>query len=519
MIVNPSPYDTRIWFFSRKCIPNFMFLFCFSLKQFLALVRQLDVNLDTISMKVNSALTRLEKKYDVITTTEKRFLRNVAQMERETMRTCWTMFLLAKGRALQMEDDLVISFQLLLCTLELFIKQSAISKVLSPPTRTSRRNQSKAKSRPSEPEVDAQLLETLCKDNECNFEEVKNVYQTSFLAFLDSTDLSRSIDFPQVSYEELYLKSRDIDGRLFFDGDETVLPPKFEISKVERTPKKNQPEEDGPMIPPQTPIRAAMTSIRMLRGDLPSNGDQPSTTLTTYFKNCTVDPTQDVQKRLETLGQAFSQKFGEAVGPHCVVYGRQRFALGVRLYYKVMEAMLKSEEKRLSVQNFSKLLNDSTFHTSLLACSLEVVMATYEGSSFKNGGSDQTGTNLCFPWILNVLNLSAFDFYKVIESFIKAEPTLSKDIIKHLETCENLIMERIAWRTVSLATTEHTSWTPDRSLVFPPVLLRSTAPCLKRFLNRSHVQSGAFCVASTGDIIPVTRWYKLKQGFYEGNLA
>uniref|UniRef100_M4AMR4 Retinoblastoma-associated protein n=1 Tax=Xiphophorus maculatus TaxID=8083 RepID=M4AMR4_XIPMA len=444
-----------------------------NLKQFLALVRQLDVNLDTISMKVNSALTRLEKKYDVMLALYQRFEKTCKNIfvltsdgrERETMRTCWTMFLLAKGRALQMEDDLVISFQLLLCTLELFIKrcssdqlqslyQSAISKVLSPPTRTSRRNQSKAKSRPSEPEVDAQLLETLCKDNECNFEEVKNVYQTSFLAFLDSTDLSRSIDFPQVNdvnqqYEELYLKSRDIDGRLFFDGDETVLPPKFEISKVERTPKKNQPEEDGPMIPPQTPIRAAMTSIRMLRGDLPSNGDQPSTTLTTYFKNCTVDPTQDVQKRLETLGQVFSQKFGEAVGPHCVVYGRQRFALGVRLYYKVMEAMLKSEEKRLSVQNFSKLLNDFTFHTSLLACSLEVVMATYEESSFKNGGSDQTGTNLCFPWILNVLNLSAFDFYKVIESFIKAEPTLSKDIIKHLETCENLIMERIAWRTGS----------------------------------------------------------------------
>jgi len=147
----------------------------------------------------------------------------------------------------------------------------------------------------------------------------------------------------------------------------------------------------------------------------------------------------------------------------------------------------------------SKLLNDSTFHTSLLACALEVVMATYEGtnlyfsqkwielccilqlsliliklpsfvcetkrnnvvcsswseSSFKNGGcnhggGDQAETDVCFPWILNVFNLAAFDFYKVIESFIKAEPTLSKDIIKHLETCENLIMERIAWKTVSV---------------------------------------------------------------------
>lgn len=58
-------------------------------------------------------------------------------------------------------------------------------------------------------------------------------------------------------------------------------------------------------------------------------------------------------------------------------------------------------------------------------------------------------SNVCFPWILDVVSLAAFDFYKVIESFIKADPTLSKDIVKHLETCENLIMETIAWRTVS----------------------------------------------------------------------
>lgn len=33
----------------------------------------------------------------------------------------------------------------------------------------------------------------------CPHLQVKNVYQTSFLAFLDSMDLSRSTDFPQVS--------------------------------------------------------------------------------------------------------------------------------------------------------------------------------------------------------------------------------------------------------------------------------------------------------------------------------
>uniref|UniRef100_A0A8C3B112 Retinoblastoma-associated protein n=1 Tax=Cyclopterus lumpus TaxID=8103 RepID=A0A8C3B112_CYCLU len=405
-----------------------------NVKQFVALVWKLDVNLDTIMN------TLIQHRFFI------------------------------HGRALQMEDDLVISFQLLLCTLELFIKRcppdllqplykSAISKVQSPPTRTSRRSQSKAKSKPLEPEVDLQLLKTLCNENDCNAEEVKNVYQTSFSAFLDSLDLSKSPDFPQAKdlnqqYEEHYLKSRDIDGRLFFDGDETVFAPKVKISHVERTPKKNQPDDDV-LIPPQTPIRAAMTSIQQLRGDLTSSGDQPSTNLATYFKNCTVDPMQAVLSRLETLEQAFSQRFGLAVGPRCIVLGCQRFKLGVRLYYKIMEAMLKSEEKRLSVQNFSKLLNDSTFHTSLLACALEVVMATYGGGSFKTGGynhdaaGDPVETDLCFPWILDVVDLPAFDFYKVIESFIKAEPTLSKDIVKHLETCENLIMERIAWRTDS----------------------------------------------------------------------
>uniref|UniRef100_A0A673BYU4 Retinoblastoma 1 n=1 Tax=Sphaeramia orbicularis TaxID=375764 RepID=A0A673BYU4_9TELE len=356
---------------------------CFTLTQVLKAVnmKKLDVNLDTISTKVNSALTRVEKKYDVMLALYQRF-----EKDREIVRSCWTMFLLAKGNALQMEDDLVISFQLLLCAVEFFIKRcppdllqplykSAISKVQSPPTRTSRRNQSKAKSRPPEPQVDLQLLETLCKENECNTEEVKNVYQTSFLAFLDSLDLSRSTDLPQVG-------------------------------------------------------GAALLHIELLLViSLPF----------TIWINCTIDPTQGMLKRLEMLGQTFSQRFSQAVGPRFIIIGKQRFTLGVRLYYKVMEEMLKSEEKRLSVQNFSKLLNDSTFHTSLLACALEVVMATY--------GAE---TDLCFPWILDVFSLAAFDFYKVIESFIKAEPTLSKDIVKHLETCENLIMEKIAWRTGSV---------------------------------------------------------------------
>lgn len=450
-----------------------------SVKQFISLVRKMDVNVDTISPKVNSAVTRLENKYDVTLALYQRFVKTCEKIfaepdnakRKELWESSWTMFLLAKGTFLQMEDDLVISFQLLLCVLEFFAKRLSpsllqspyksvvSSSTLSPPTRTSRRNQGKSKPRPAE--MDMQLLETLCKEGDCSVDEVKNVYQSTFCAFLDSVGLLGLQGLPPMEalskqYEELYHKSKDFDARLFLSDDETLSPNKIEVSKVEVTPRKNLFAEDIAIPVPQTPIRAAMTSIQQLRGDLTSGSDQPSSNLLVYYKNCTVDPSGEIKKRVEELGEVFIQRFAQAVGQHCEGLGRKRFYLGAQLYYKVMESMLKSEEKRLSVQNFSKLLNNAAFHTSLLACALEVVIATYVGSSLKNGGfgrssgaSDSVESNLCFPWILSVFQLPAFDFYKVIESFIKAEPTLKHDMVKHLEQCEHVIMESLAWRTDS----------------------------------------------------------------------
>uniref|UniRef100_A0A4W4E980 Retinoblastoma 1 n=1 Tax=Electrophorus electricus TaxID=8005 RepID=A0A4W4E980_ELEEL len=367
-----------------------------SVKQFINLLRGMDENVDTISSKVNSVVTRLEKKYEVSLALYQRFIFIISKClailslyrRQELLYCTWIMFLLAKGAILQMEDDLVIAFQLLLCVLEYCTKRcpsdflqplykSAISvSTQGLPTRTSRRNKAKLQL----PEVDMQLLETLCKESDCSVDEVRKCqHVVVFILFLFT--------------------------------------------------------------------RAAMNSIQQLRGELTSVSDKPSSSLIVYFKNCTVDPSDEITSRVEQLGQVFSQKFAQAVGH--VLSVLQRFTLGVQLYYKVMESILKSEEKRLSVQNFSKLLNNATFHTSLLACALEVVMATYFGSCVKNGGDESPETDLRFPWILDIFHLHAFDFYKVIESFIKAEPTLKHDMIEHLGRCEQKIMESLAWKTDS----------------------------------------------------------------------
>ncbi|XP_044524166.1 retinoblastoma-associated protein [Gracilinanus agilis] len=443
-----------------------------SVHKFYHLLREIDT-----STKVDSAVSRLMKKYDVLFALYDKLERTcgliyMAQPSSPisseinsmlVLKVSWILFLLAKGEVLQMEDDLVISFQLMLCVLDYFIKLSPPA-VLNEPyktavstssingsPRTPRRGQNRSARIARQPETDTRVIEVLCKEHECNIDEVKNVYLKNFLPFLKSLGIAASNGLPEVEnlsrqYEEIYLKNKDMDARLFLDHDKTLQADSIYSFEMERTPRKSHPDEEMPLIPPQTPVRAVMNTIQQLVMILNSASDQPSENLNSYFNNCTVNPKESILKRVENIGCIFKEKFAEAVGQGCAEIGSQRYKLGVRLYYRVMESMLKSEEERLSIQNFSKLLNDKIFHTSLLACAVEVVMATYGRTTYQ---SHDSGTDLSFPWILNVLDLKAFDFYKVIESFIKAEASLTREMIKHLERCEHRIMESLAWQSDS----------------------------------------------------------------------
>ncbi|KAI1241870.1 hypothetical protein IHE44_0005372 [Lamprotornis superbus] len=419
---------------------------------FFQFLKEVDVNMDTVSTKVDSTVSRLKKKYDVLFALYHKFERISAELSSVlVLKNYWITFLLAKGKVLQVDDDLVISFQLLLCVLDYFIKlsppamlkepyKSSVSAVtVNGSARTPRRGQNRSSRTAKQLDTDTKIIEILCKEHDCNLDEVKNVYFTSFIPFLNSAVILKQ-------YDELYLKNKDIDARLFLNHDETLQPAVTACSQLERTPLKNNPDEEISI--PQTPVRAAMNNIQQLIMILNSATDKPSDTLIMYFNNCTVNPKDSILKRVESFDHIFKKKFAEAVGQGWAEIGSQRYKLGVRLYYRVMESMLKSEEERLSMQNFSKLLNDNIFHTSLLACAVEVVMATY-GRNASQKDSSGAETDLSFPWILNVFDLKAFDFYKVIESFIKAEPSLTREMIKHLEHCEHRIMESLAWQSGS----------------------------------------------------------------------
>uniref|UniRef100_A0A8C6RGE2 Retinoblastoma-associated protein n=1 Tax=Nannospalax galili TaxID=1026970 RepID=A0A8C6RGE2_NANGA len=400
-----------------------------SVYKFFDLLKEIDT-----STKVDNAMSRLLKKYNVLCAL-------YSKLERCPL--TYTCTLWQTQMLLQMEDDLVISFQLMLCVLDYFIKFSPPALLREPyktavipingSPRTPRRGQNRSARIAKQLENDTRIIEVLCKEHECNIDEVKNVYFKNFIPFMNSLGIVSSNGLPEVEslskrYEELYLKNKDLDARLFLDHDKTLQTDPVDSFETERTPRKNNPDEEANMVPPHTPVRTVMNTIQQLMMILNSASDQPSENLISYFNNCTVNPKENIMKRVKDVGHIFKEKFAKAVGQGCVEIGSQRYKLGVRLYYRVMESI--------------KLLNDNVFHMSLLACALEVVMATYSRSTSQNLDS---GTDLSFPWILNILNLKAFDFYKVIESFIKAEANLTREMIKHLERCEHRIMESFAW--------------------------------------------------------------------------
>ena len=184
----------------------------------------------------------------------------------------------------------------------------------------------------------------------------------------------------------------------------------------------------APAQVPQTPMTSQLESVGWLSKAIP---DAPTAGLDRFFNACDPSPRADIEARLSRL----STKMRNVLDENCVPSRstEEQIELGTGLYYKMLLSFLEAEEKRLKVATFSALLANDAFHTSLLACCLEAVFASYSTAG------------MAFPAILTNLNLQPFDFGKVIESFIKHEPRLPAHLKMHFADVESKIIETLAW--------------------------------------------------------------------------
>ncbi|ELT97791.1 hypothetical protein CAPTEDRAFT_132839 [Capitella teleta] len=121
-----------------------------------------------------------------------------------------------------------------------------------------------------------------------------------------------------------------------------------------------------------------------------------------------------------------------------------RFQMASKLFYKTLISLLQLEQNEDSSSELSALLQMAKFLKSLLACCIEVVMATYNNSCEQYGML--TGS---FEWILRVFNLHGFDLFRVLGSFLKAETQLPSSVAKHLQNVEDEIILHVVWKAES----------------------------------------------------------------------
>ncbi|XP_053457777.1 retinoblastoma-like protein 2 isoform X2 [Nycticebus coucang] len=402
----------------------------------------------------------------------------------EVFHFCWVLFIYAKGNFPMISDDLVNSYHLLLCALDLVygnaLQCSNRKELVNPNFKGLSEDFHAKESKPSsDPPC---VIEKLCSLHDGLVLEAKGIkehfwkpyirklYEKKILkgkeetltGFLEPGNFGESFKAISKAYEECVLSVGNLDERIFLgedseeeigtlsrclntgSGTETaervqmknILQQHFDKSKALRisTPLTGvrYAKENSPCV---TPVSTATHSLSRLHTVLTGLKNAPSEKLEQILRTCSRDPTQAIANRLKEMYEVYCQHSqpDEDFGNSAKEIASKHFRFAEMLYYKVLESVIEQEQKRLGDMDLSGILEQDAFHRSLLACCLEVVTFSY-----KPPGN--------FPFITEIFDVPLYHFYKVIEVFIRAEDGLCREVVKHLNRIEEQILDHLAWK-------------------------------------------------------------------------
>ncbi|KAM6176800.1 retinoblastoma-like protein 2 isoform 6-T6 [Erethizon dorsatum] len=405
----------------------------------------------------------------------------------EVFHFCWVLFIYAKGNFPMISDDLVNSYHLLLCALDLVygnaLQCSHRKELVNPNFKGLSEDFHTKDSKPSsDPPC---VIEKLCSLHDGLVLEAKGIkehfwkpyirklYEKKLLkgkeenltGFLEPGNFGESFKAINKAYEEYVLSVGNLDERIFLGEDaeeeigtlsrclntglgpesaervqmKNILQQHFDKSKALRisTPLTGvrYVKENSPCV---TPIPTATHSLSRLHTMLTGLRNAPSEKLEQILRTCSRDPTQAIANRLKEMYEIYSQHSqpDEEFSNCANEIASKHFRFAEMLYYKVLESIIEQEQRRLGAMDLSGILEQDAFHRSLLACCLEVITFSY-----KPPGN--------FPFITEIFDVPLYHFYKVIEVFIRAEDGLCREVVKHLNQIEEQILDHLAWKPES----------------------------------------------------------------------
>ncbi|KRT83966.1 hypothetical protein AMK59_1352, partial [Oryctes borbonicus] len=178
-------------------------------------------------------------------------------------------------------------------------------------------------------------------------------------------------------------------------------------------------------------------NIMCLQNLVANRAPNSSEELRAILKSCEPNPTESIHNVFSQLQAKYCEKSSHLsdINANDV---NLRATLALKLVYKFLEHILKSEKKR--IPDISFLMQKDSFFNSLYACSLEIVEYSHNTHNSPRE----------FPWVLNALDLTVYDFVKVIEITIRSDDQLPRYIVKHLSWVEERILESLMWEEDSV---------------------------------------------------------------------
>ncbi|KAA0034774.1 hypothetical protein IC582_022652 [Cucumis melo] len=311
--------------------------------------------------------------------------------------------------------------------------------------------------------------------SECNSKSLENIDTEGLIYFeglMEEPSLSVSLEILEKDYEDaIHNKGEQLDERVFVNDEDSLLGSgslsagAVTMGGIKRkldsmcSPARTITSPMSPLRSPAshvngtlnsgsakiaaTPVSTAMTTAKWLRTVISPLPAKPSVEMERFLTSCDRDVTNDVVRRAHIILEAIFPN--TALGERCIagnlqsaslmdnIWAEQRRLEALKLYYRVLEAMCRAESQMLHVTNLTSLLTNERFHRCMLACSAELVLATHKT------------VTMLFPAVLERTGITAFDLSKVIESFIRHEESLPRELRRHLNSLEERLLESMVW--------------------------------------------------------------------------
>ncbi|KAJ0560227.1 Retinoblastoma-related protein [Helianthus annuus] len=301
-----------------------------------------------------------------------------------------------------------------------------------------------------------------CLASECKNGNLDNIDTDGLMYYedlLEESSLSSYLNVLEEDYNNSVCQEGELDEKLFINDDESLLGSSslsggaVNLSGTKRkldlmsSPTKTITSPLSPYRSPSkikgTPVSTAMTTAKWLRTIISPLPSKPSIELERFMSSCDKDVTADVVKRARIILEAIfpSSGLGDRNAISNIqntnlmdnIWAEQRRMEALKLYYRVLQAMCTAESQILNGNNLTSLLTNERFHRCMLACSAELVLATHKT------------VTMLFPAVLERTGITAFDLSKVIESFIRHEESLPRELRRHLNSLEERLLESMVW--------------------------------------------------------------------------